>query len=78
VLQAERTDLRRRRAYECDAFSFAALRKIGVLAQKAVARMHGRRTVCTRSGEYLVDIEVALRGGSGSDRHRVICELHVQ
>ena len=65
-------DGRRRRADEDEAGVLARFCELGILGEKAVARMHRVGARMLRRGEDRLDIQIALPGRSRSDAHRLV------
>ena len=77
-LQAHGAHRTRRRADEHQARVQTGLRKVGVLAQKPVARMHRLRATGLRCGNDGVSAQIAVRCGRAADMHRLIAAPHMQ
>ena len=77
MLEAEVAHLRRSGSDERQTGRFARLGESGVLAQKAVTRMHRLGAGGARGGQDLVDVEVALRRGRRPEAHRLgrLCDV---
>ncbi len=71
-LVAHRRDRLRLGADEGDAFGLQPLGEAGILGQEAEARMDGLRAALLRRRDDPVGYEIALRGGRGADRDRLV------
>ena len=74
-LDAHGADRSGRGADQLDARASARIGEIGVLAEKAVPRMHGVGTGSRRHFENTVDIQVALRRGSRTEGVGLVGQL---
>ena len=77
-LTAHPAHRRRRRADEGQPGGRARLRERRVLGEEPVPRVHGVGARAPRRLHEAVDHEVALGGGGGTDRVRLVGHLHVQ
>ena len=78
MLEAEEVDLRRRRADEGDTILLAGPCEVRVLAEEAVARMHGFGARLFAGRDDLVDDEVRILRGAVTEADGLISLAHVQ
>ena len=78
MLEAEEVDLRRRRADEGDTILLAGPCEVRVLAEEAVARMHGFGTRLFAGRDDLVDDEIRILRGAVAEADGLIGPAHVQ
>src|SRR5262249_58345371 len=68
----------RRRTDKCHAGGFASLREVGVLGEKAIARMNRASAAPAAGFNYLLNVEVGIFRRGCDDVNRLVGKTHVE
>src|SRR5262249_22552904 len=68
----------RRRTDKCHAGGFASLREVGVLGEKAIARMNRASAAPAAGFNYLLNVEVGIFRRGCADVNRLVGKTHVE